>query len=203
MNRTLHVAVCGNIGSGKTTLTRQLADYYGWSPFVESVDDNPYLRDFYKDMSRYSFHVQVFFLSSRFKQAVAIGQRTSTTIQDRTIYEDGLIFAANLYESSHLNERDYNCYRRIFDAMTAVIQPPDLLIYLHANVATLMNRIRKRGREYENDISMEYLENLNRRYDEWIRNYKGKVLVLDMDQTDFTRRDDFISIVSQLDKLVR
>jgi deoxyadenosine/deoxycytidine kinase len=196
-----HIAICGNIGSGKTTLAGKLAKHYGWKALLESVDDNPYLRDFYGDMTRWAFHVQIYFLNSRFKQVNEIRSSTEVTIQDRTIYEDAYIFAANLYRSGHIHERDYQSYLDIFQSMIKFVQPPDLLIYLKADIPKLVQQIQKRGRDYEDAIRLDYLKNLNARYEEWIAKYNlGKLLIIDVNQLDFVERvDDFAFIVNKID----
>jgi deoxyadenosine/deoxycytidine kinase len=199
-----HIAICGNIGSGKTTLALELAKHYGWKPMLESVDDNPYLRDFYDDMSRWAFHVQIFFLNSRFKQVNEIRASTYITVQDRTIYEDAYIFASNLYKSGHMNERDYKTYCDVFDGMIQFVQAPDLLIYLKADTPKLVQQIRKRARDYENAIHLDYLQNLNAHYENWLSNYKlGRLLVIDVNQLDFVERaDDFAFIVNKVDPAI-
>lgn len=196
-----HIAVCGNIGSGKTTLTEKLSKHYGWLPLYESVDKNPYLEDFYEDMRRWAFNLQVYFLNSRFKQVTEIQTSNVTTIQDRTIYEDAYIFAANLYKSGYISERDYSIYLDIFHSMVAFIEPPDLLIYLKADIPKLVAQIQRRGRPFEDAIRMDYLKNLNKHYEQWIHGYKeGKVLIIDMDQLDFVKRtEDFAYIVERID----
>jgi len=200
-NDLKHIAICGNIGSGKTTLAAKLAKHYGWQALLESVDDNPYLRDFYKDMSRWAFHVQIFFLNSRFKQVNQIRSSERVTVQDRTIYEDAYIFAANLYRSGHIQERDYQSYLDVFNSMIRFVQPPDLLIYLRADIPKLVQQIQKRGRDYEDAIRLDYLKNLNTRYEDWIGNYKlGRLLVIDVNNLDFVQRvDDFATIVAKVD----
>jgi deoxyadenosine/deoxycytidine kinase len=196
-----HIAICGNIGSGKTTLASKLAVHYGWKAMLESVDDNPYLRDFYDDMSRWAFHVQIFFLNSRFKQVNEIRASSDITIQDRTIYEDAYIFASNLYKSGHMNERDYKTYCDVFGAMIQFVQAPDLLIYLKADTPKLVQQIEKRARDYENAIHPDYLQNLNTHYEAWLSHYKlSKLLVIDVNQLDFVERvDDFTYIISKVD----
>jgi deoxyadenosine/deoxycytidine kinase len=196
-----HIAICGNIGCGKTTLASKLAKHYGWKALLESVDDNPYLRDFYKDMSRWAFHVQIFFLNSRFKQVNDIRLSNEITIQDRTIYEDAYIFAANLYKSGHINERDYQSYLDIFNSMIKFVQPPDLLIYLKADIPKLVQQIQKRGRDYEDAIRLDYLKNLNSHYENWIGSYKlGRLLTIDVNKLDFVEKvDDFAFIVNKID----
>jgi len=178
----MHIAIAGNIGSGKTTLTGLLSKHFGWSPHYEDVDTNPYLNSFYEDMQRWSFNLQIYFLNSRFRQIVDIRKSGKTVIQDRTIYEDAFIFAPNLHSMNLMSTRDFDNYKSLFDLMSSFIQPPDLLIYLRASVPTLVNQIQKRGREYESSIRLDYLKNLNEMYDEWINNYTlGKLLIIDAD----------------------
>ena len=198
----MHLAVSGNIGSGKTTLTEKLAKHYGWSAEFEAVDDNPYLPDFYEDMKRWSFHLQVYFLNSRFNQIKKIQESTISTIQDRTIYEDAYIFAANLYKSNLLSERDYANYKSLFDSMIAHVKAPDLLIYLKADIPKLVGQIEKRGRSYETAMRIDYLKNLNSHYEEWIAGYKeGKLLIIDVNNLDFVERaSDFSFIVEKIER---
>jgi deoxyadenosine/deoxycytidine kinase len=178
----MHIAIAGNIGSGKTTLTGLLARHFGWDPHYEDVDTNPYLNSFYEDMQRWSFNLQIYFLNSRFRQVVDIRNSGKTVIQDRTIYEDAYIFAPNLHTMNLMSTRDYENYRSLFDLMSTFILPPDLLIYLRASVPTLVNQIQKRGRDYENAIRLDYLKNLNEMYEDWIEGYKfGKLLIIDAD----------------------
>lgn len=182
----MHIAVAGNIGSGKTTLTELLAKHYHWSPYFEDVKENPYLSDFYDDMKRWSFNLQVYFLKSRFQQLVEIHQKEQTIIQDRTIYEDACIFAPNLHDMGLMTSRDFANYLKLYHLMTSLIAPPDLLIYLKASVPTLVSHIQRRGREYEESIRLDYLKNLNNRYNDWIfSQYQGNVLVMDVDTLDF------------------
>lgn len=201
MAQLKHIAICGNIGSGKTTLVEKLSKHYGWMPLYESVDHNPYLRDFYEDMTRWAFHLQIYFLNSRFRQINEIRSNSNTIIQDRTIYEDAHIFAANLRKSGHISERDYQSYLDIFNSMIDFVQPPDLLIYLKADIPKLVRQIQKRGRDFEDAIRLDYLKNLNKHYEEWIDNYKhGKLLVIDVNELDFVKHvDDFAFIVSKID----
>jgi len=196
-----HIAICGNIGSGKTTLTEKLARHYGWTPLFESVDHNPYLRDFYQDMTKWAFHLQIFFLNSRFRQVMHIRDSKRPTIQDRTIYEDAYIFAANLRQAGFMSQRDFDCYSEIFNSMLEFVRRPDLLIYLKADIPKLVQQIEKRGRDYEYAIRIDYLRSLNAHYEEWIGNYKlGKLLVIDVNKVDFVGNvDDFASIVGKIE----
>lgn len=204
-NRIQHIAICGNIGSGKTTLTLKLAGYYGWTSLTESADDNPYLEDFYADMKKWAFHVQVHFLSSRFSQVSQIREKPGVTVQDRTLYEDAYVFAANLHDSGFMSSRDYSCYLQIFDAMHRMVKPPELLIYLKADTSKLLRQIQKRGRNFEKAISLEYLVNLNRRYSAWTGSYHlGRLLEIDVNDLDFENdEDDFEKIVCEVDRVLR
>ena len=202
MNSTLkHIAVSGNIGVGKTTLTEKLAKHYGWRPLFESADKNPYLEDFYGNMSRWAFNLQVYFLNSRFRQMMEIQSSNVTTIQDRTIYEDAYVFAANLHEIGYIPERDYASYLDIFNSMIDLVEPPDLLIYLKADIPKLISQIQKRGRAYEDAMRIDYLKNLNMRYNQWISDYKdSRLLIIDMNKLDFVeRREDFAFIVDKIE----
>ena len=196
-----HIAIAGNIGSGKTTLAEKLSRHYGWVPLYESVDHNPYLRDFYSDMTRWAFHLQIYFLNSRFNQIREIRKREKTIIQDRTIYEDAYIFAANLHRSGHISERDYQSYLDIFNSMTSFVDAPDLLIYLKADIPKLVHQIQKRNRDFEYNIKLEYLRSLNEHYENWISGYKnGRLLVIDVNTIDFVERvEDFSAIVNKVD----
>jgi deoxyadenosine/deoxycytidine kinase len=196
----MHVAVAGNIGSGKTTLTNLLARQFKWEPHYESVDENPYLNDFYEDMQRWSFNVQIFFLNTRFNQLVKIVKSGKKVIQDRTIYEDAYIFAPNLHAMGLMTTRDYNTYLNLFNLMTQLISPPDLLIYLRGSVPALVNQIEKRGRPYENSIRIDYLKRLNERYEGWISQYElGKLLVVDIDEMNFAENNEQLGeIVSRV-----
>ena len=197
----MHIAVAGNIGSGQTTLTNMLAKHYGWDALYESVDDNPYLASFYQDMQRWSFNIQIYFLNSRFRQVIDIRKRKKSVIQDRTIYEDAYIFAPNLHDMDLMATRDFENYKSLFELMKQFLQPPDLLIYLKADIPTLITQIGKRGRAYEDTIRYSYLENLNERYEKWIDNYKdGKLLVVDVNTTKFAERpEDFGSVIERID----
>jgi deoxyadenosine/deoxycytidine kinase len=197
----MQIAVAGNIGAGKTTLAELLAKHYKWTPHYEDVDQNPYLNDFYNDMQRWSFNLQIYFLNSRFKQIIDIRKSGKTIIQDRTIYEDAEIFAPNLHSMGLMSTRDFKNYKTLFDLMVSLIQPPDLLIYLRASIPTLVNQIQKRGREYENSIRLDYLKQLNERYEKWITNYKlGKLLIVNVDNLDFTTNpEDLSSIIDKID----
>ena len=187
----MHVAVAGNIGSGKTTLTSLLSKHFKWEPHYESVDENPYLNDFYEDMQRWSFNVQIFFLNTRFNQIVKIINSGKKVIQDRTIYEDAYIFAPNLHAMGLMTTRDYNTYLNLFNLMSQFITPPDLLIYLRGTVPALVNQIEKRGRPYENSIRIDYLKRLNERYEAWITHYElGKLLVVDIDEMNFAENSE-------------
>ena len=181
-----YIAIAGNIGAGKTTLTTQLGKHFGWVAHYESTDDNPYLSDFYTDMHRWSFNLQIYFLNSRYQQVLDILNGQQTVIQDRTIYEDAYIFAPNLHDMGLMSTRDFENYFSLFKTMSSQIKPPDLLIYLKASIPTLVNHIQHRGREYEGTISIDYLKRLNERYDTWIEGYdKGKLLVINSDEVDF------------------
>ncbi len=195
------IAIAGNIGAGKSTLTGMLADTFGWQPFYEANAENPYLADFYTDMKRWSFHSQVFFLGKRLEHHHQLLQHPGSVIQDRTVYEDAEIFAANLYEQGQMAERDYDAYRRLYDAIRAFVPPPDLLIYLQAGVDTLLARIHKRGREFERGIAPEYLERLNRLYDRWIDSWMAcPVLRIATDSLDFQfNNGDFAHIVAEVE----
>ncbi len=197
----MHIAIAGNIGSGKTTLTKKLAKHFGWSPHYEDVDDNPYLNDFYEDMQRWSFNLQVYFLNSRFHQILDIRKSGDTVIQDRTIYEDAYIFAPNLHTMGLMSSRDFENYYTLFNMMSSLIQQPDLIIYLRASIPTLVNQIQSRGREFENSIRLDYLKRLNERYEAWIDSYKlGKLLIIDVDNYDFAnKQDDLSKVIDKID----
>lgn len=192
----MHIAIAGNIGSGKTTLTGLLAKHFGWKPQYEDVDTNPYLHSFYEEMQRWSFNLQVYFLNTRFRHVVEIRKSGKTVVQDRTIYEDAYVFAPNLHEMNLMSTRDYETYKSLFDLMSNFIQPPDLLIYLRAGVPTLVNQIQKRGREYESAIRLDYLKNLNDLYEEWFNNYTlGKILVVDVDNMNIPENPEHLGTV--------
>lgn len=189
----MHIAIAGNIGSGKTTLAGMLSKHFGWEPHYEDVDDNPYLNDFYEDMQRWSFNLQVYFLNSRFNQVLEIKNSGKTIIQDRTIYEDAFIFAPNLHSMGLMSTRDFENYFTLFNLMTSLVEPPDLLLYLRASVPTLVNQIQKRGRDYESSIRIDYLKRLNERYEAWIESYKlGKLLIIEADAYDFPDNKDHL-----------
>ncbi len=196
-----YVAVAGNIGAGKSSLTKVLSDYFKWQPFFERVDDNPYLSDFYIDMRRWSFNLQVFFLSSRFKHQRQIEAAPHSVVQDRSIYEDAEIFARNLYEMSLMSERDYRNYTELFSIMTSYLRPPHLLVYLRASVPTLVGHIQQRGRAFENTIRIEYLQRLSQLYEDWIDRYDfGPKLIVDVDELDFVNSDeDQHEIIARID----
>lgn len=197
----MHVAIAGNIGAGKTTLTKLLAKHYKWEPHYESVDENPYLDDFYGEMERWSFNLQIYFLNSRFRQILELRKGGKNIIQDRTIYEDSHIFAPNLHAMGLMTNRDFSNYSSLFELMENLVTPPDLLIYLRADIQTLVGQIHKRGRDYENSISIDYLSRLNERYEAWISKYKkGNVLIIDVNDLDFVKnQEDLGSIIDKID----
>ncbi len=199
-----HVAIAGNIGAGKTTLTEMLSKHYRWIPQFEDVDHNPYLTDFYDDMPRWSFNLQIYFLHGRLNQILEIQRGTETIIQDRTIYEDANIFAPNLHEMGLMSKRDFDNYFGFFTTIKSMVQPPDLLIYLKASVPTLVSQIQKRGREYEENIRLDYLKKLNDYYNKWIENYKeGPLLIIDCDKNKFGgNEEDFGEIISKVDGML-
>lgn len=196
----MHIAVAGNIGSGKTTLTRMLARHYGWEPRFEAVNYNPYLEDFYSDIKRWSFPLEVYFLKERFKDILEINKSNHAIIQDRSIFEGVYVFVANNYAQGNLSKRDYETFMELFEQMMDMVKEPDLMIYLRASIPHLVSNIQKRGREYEQSIQIDYLKGLNQRYEDFIYNrYKGKVLVIDVDGMDFlNRREDFAQIVDKV-----
>lgn len=192
----MHIAIAGNIGSGKTSLTELLAHQFGWEPHFEDVDENPYLEDFYEDMTRWSFNLQIYFLKSRFSSVQKFREAGKTVIQDRTIYEDAYIFAPNLYDMGLMSRRDYDNYLSLFELMSSFVQPPDLLIYLRCTIPTLVNQIQLRGRSYENNIRLDYLKRLNERYEAWIQGYKkGKLLIINTDNIDFIKNPSDLSTI--------
>ena len=196
----MHIGIAGNIGSGKTTLTKMLSEHYGWTPKYEAVTYNPYLEDYYDNIHRWSFNLEVYFLTQRFKDILAINNAEGTIIQDRTIFEGVRIFVANNYEMGNLSERDYNTYMDLFNLMISLVKAPDLLIYLKSSVPHLVAQIQKRGREYEKSISLEYLSGLNEKYENWIENYDGPILIIDVDNREFVNRsEDFSAITDQID----
>jgi deoxyadenosine/deoxycytidine kinase len=192
----MHIAIAGNIGSGKTTLTGLLSKHFKWEAHYEDVDTNPYLHSFYEDMQRWSFNLQVYFLNSRFRQIVQIHKENKKVIQDRTIYEDAYIFAPNLHEMGLMNSRDFDNYSSLFELMASFIKAPDLLIYLKASVPTLVQQIQQRGREYENSIRLDYLKSLNERYENWIENYdNGKLLIINVDDLNFRDKPEDLGVI--------
>src|SRR5210317_516460 len=197
----MHIAIAGNIGSGKTTLTRILSKHFNWSPHFEDVDDNPYLNDFYSDMQRWSFNLQVYFLNSRFSQILDIRKSNETVIQDRTIYEDAFIFAPNLHSMGLMSTRDFENYFALFNLMSSLIEPPDLLIYLRASIPTLVDQIQQRGRKYENNIRLDYLKHLNERYEAWVETYNlGKLLIVNVDNHNFRDKpEDLSNVIDNID----
>jgi len=197
----MHVAIAGNIGAGKTTLTQLLAKHYNWEPQFEDVLENPYLEDFYNQMERWSFNLQVYFLNNRFRQLLEINENKKSVIQDRTIYEDAYIFAPNLHAMGLMTNRDYNTYVSLFNLMESVTKGPDLLIYLRSSVPNLVKQIQTRGREYETSISIEYLSRLNERYEAWIHDYnKGNLLIIDVDNINFVdEKEDLGNIINKID----
>lgn len=196
----MHIGIAGNIGSGKTTLTRMLAEHYGWTPKYESVTYNPYLEDYYRDIPRWSYNLETYFLAQRFKDLLEISKSDDVVIQDRTILEGVHIFVENNREMGNLSERDYDTYMQIFSLMMSMVSLPDLLIYLRSSVSHLVSQIQKRGREYEQSMSLDYLGGLNEKYEKWIEGYKGKLLIIDADMLDFENRpEDFESITDKID----
>lgn len=196
----IHIAIAGNIGAGKTTLTSLLAKNYGWEAHYEEVDGNPYLNDFYHDMQRWSFNLQIYFLNTRFSQVLEFRHSGKTVIQDRTIYEDSEIFAPNLHEMGLMSTRDFENYHSLFSMMDKLVQPPDLIIYLRASIPTLVQQIQKRGREYENTIRLDYLKQLNQRYEAWASRYTlGKMLIINVDELNFAeKKEDLAKVIDRI-----
>jgi deoxyadenosine/deoxycytidine kinase len=194
----MHIAVAGNIGSGKTTLTKLLAHRYNWTPRFEPVDNNPYLADFYADMPRWSFNLQIYFLNKRFKEVVEISKTTDTVIQDRTIFEDARIFAPNLHDQGMMSDRDFDNYTDLFDLMMSLVKLPDLMIYIRSSIPTLVAQIAKRGRDYEQSIRLDYLQGLEKRYEEWISTYHGPLIIVDGDNCKFGDRSEDFKMVCEL-----
>ena len=196
----MHIAIAGNIGCGKTTLTKMLASRYNWTPRFEPVDNNPYLEDYYQDMSRWSFHLQVYFLAKRFKEVVEISKSDEVIIQDRTIFEDACIFAPNLHDMGLMSDRDYANYSDLFSTMISLVRLPDLMIYIRSSVSNLVQQIQKRGRSYEQSMRMDYLKGLNDRYEEWVAGYKGHLIIVDGNNWKFEQEpEDFQRITDQID----
>lgn len=196
----MHIGVAGNIGCGKTTLTRMLAEYYNWTPRYESVTYNPYLEDYYADIPRWSFALEVYFLKQRFKDVLDIDKSSDVIVQDRTIMEGVQIFVANNYKMGNLSDRDFETYMDLFRLMMSFVKQPDLLIYIRSSISHLVSQIQKRGRDYEQDMSIEYLSGLNELYEKWIREYKGKLIIIDGDNLDFeSRPEDFANITDRID----
>ena len=196
----MHIAIAGNIGSGKTTLTKMLAKRYGWTPRFEPVDNNPYLDDFYHDMNRWSFNLQVYFLNKRFKEVVEISQSDENIIQDRTIFEDAKIFAPNLHDQGYMSDRDFENYSDLFDLMMSLVKLPQLMIYIRSSIPTLVKHIEKRGRSFEKSIRIDYLTGLQQRYEDWIKNYKGELIIIDGDKLSFEDTpEDFRNVTDMID----
>ena len=202
--QVMHIAIAGNIGAGKTTLTQMLARHYNWEPHFEALDDNPYISDFYDDMHRWSFNMQMYFLNSRFNSILEIQKGSNTVVQDRTIFEDANIFAPNLHGMGLMSTRDFNTYKSLFESIKNLIKPPDLLIYLRSSIPELVNQIQKRGRQYEDSIRLDYLKRLNERYEAWISNYKeGKLLIIDKDDVDFENKpEDFGQVINKVEAML-
>ncbi len=199
----MHIAISGNIGCGKTTLTRMLAEHYGWEPRFESVTNNPYLADFYDDMERWSFNLQIYFLNKRFKDVVEISKSSDVIIQDRTIFEDACIFAPNLHNQGKMSDRDFETYQDLFQLMMSLVEKPDLMIYIRSSISTLVGQIQKRGREYEQTIRLDYLQGLERLYEKWIEDYDGKLIIIDGDNCKFgDRAEDFAKVTERIDGLL-
>ncbi len=196
----MHIAIAGNIGCGKTTLTKMLAKRYGWTPRFEPVDNNPYLADYYADMARWSFNLQIYFLSKRFKEVVEISKSKDYIIQDRTIFEDARIFAPNLHEMGMMSDRDFQNYTELFDLMMSLVKLPDLMIYIRSDIPNLVNQIGKRGREFEQSMRLDYLKGLNDRYESWISTYPGKLIIVNGNETKFEQNpQDFQKITNRID----
>jgi deoxyadenosine/deoxycytidine kinase len=191
----MHLAIAGNIGSGKTTLTTLLARHYKYEPHYEDVEDNPYISDFYEDMQRWAFNLQIYFLNSRYNSLVTMQKGKKNIVQDRTIYEDAHIFAPNLHSMGLLSTRDYETYQKMFDSLSNTVKPPDLMVYLRASIPTLVNQIQKRGREYEDSIRLDYLRRLNERYEAWISTYKNRLLIIDVDNLNFADKPEDLGFV--------
>jgi len=199
----MHIAVAGNIGCGKTTLTRMLAQRYGWTPRYESVADNPYLADFYADMKRWSFNLQIYFLNRRFKEVVEISKSDDYIIQDRTIFEDACIFAPNLHAQGMMSDRDFANYKDLFDLMMSLVKLPDLMIYIRSSIPTLVAQIQKRGRDYEQTMRLDYLQGLEQRYEQWIADYQGPLLVIDGDNCKFgDNPEHFAQVTDRIDTML-
>ena len=197
----MHIAIAGNIGSCKTTLTKKLAKRYNWTPQFEPVDNNPYLADYYKDMNRWAFNLQIYFLNKRFKDVVDIARGNVDVIQDRTIFEDARIFAPNLHDMGMMSDRDFANYSDLFDLMISLVKLPDLMIYIRSSIPTIVSHIQKRGRDFEKSIRIDYLEGLNKRYEDWISTYKGHLIIVDGDNLDFENNDsDFSKITDLIDQ---
>jgi deoxyadenosine/deoxycytidine kinase len=196
----MHLAIAGNIGSGKTTLTTLLSKHYKFEPHYENVEDNPYISDFYEDMQRWSFNLQIFFLNERYNSILQMQKAKKNIIQDRTIYEDAHIFAPNLHSMGLMSTRDFETYQKLFDSLSQTIKPPDLLIYLRASIPSLVNNIQKRGREYEDSIRLDYLRRLNERYEAWISSYRGKHIIIEVDDLNFAENSEHLgSIISRIE----
>ena len=196
----MHIGVAGNIGSGKSTLTRMLSEHYGWTPQYEAVTYNPYLEDYYKDIPRWSFNLEMYFLEQRFKDVLEIARSKETVIQDRTLFEGVYIFVANNYEMGNLSKRDFDTYMGMFNLLMSLVSPPDLLICLRSSIPNLISQIQKRGREYEKSIRIDYITGLNERYEEWIKDYKGNLLVIDADNIKFGNNpEDFAKVTDMID----
>jgi deoxyadenosine/deoxycytidine kinase len=191
----MHIAVTGNIGAGKTSLAKKLADHFGWEVFYEAVEGNPYLADFYEDMPRWAFHLQIYFLKSRYEQVLQIQKSNKRIIQDRTIYEDAHIFAPNLHSMGLMSTRDFETYQKLFESLNQTIKAPDLLVYLRASIPSLVNNIQKRGREYEDSIRLDYLRRLNERYEAWISSYKHKHLIIEVDELNFAENSEHLGLI--------